>query len=372
MESRLIHLYELGKCLVFGGLFMISNFHKKAIVVFYLITIIFGIISLGFFYVEKPYRVSQVCDPNATSVSDCVITTNSNPTNLMGHFINATIVTGSIFLALSVLAFYDKRKYPEDYAKPAPVLELVDTNVDVLVKTTEPTTYFHGFDYLRVILCIFVVALHTGILGWALFIVPTSGVTSITLKDIVFVNIFYVAVPAFLLLSLFLYVHNMKNKIGYFRKRVVYLVTIYIFWSLIYMGLSDGGITVSKLLDARYIISGGNLLFGLPYFLFDLILLIIITEGLLYVKQKVSERVFLITNAILIGITSLYFVILPVLSTAALPIDPLFIVSGSSLLNYLAYPSIVLLLYHYYSNGYLSKVSWKVYAVWRICNPTVR
>jgi surface polysaccharide O-acyltransferase-like enzyme/cbb3-type cytochrome oxidase subunit 3 len=338
---------------------LISNYHKKAIVVFYLITILLGVISLGFFLIEKPYRVSHPCTDD---LSSCETIINQSPTDLMSVFINLTIVSGVVFLVLSVFAYSDKRKHPEDYAKAAPTLEFIDTLQDA-GKTTEHDIYFHGFDYLRVILCVFVVALHTGLLGWTFFIVPNSHITTIAIEDIVYANVFFVAVPAFLLLSLFLYVHNMKNKIGYFRKRVVYLGTIYIFWSLIYMGMSAGGITGLKLLDIRYIISGGDIVFGLPYFLFDLILLIMVTEVLIYIKNRTSERSFILSNIILIGVSSLYFIVLPFLPTLSLPIDNVFIISGSSILNYLAYPSIVLLLYYSYSKGKLVTISWKIYAL---------
>jgi len=63
-----------------------------------------------------------------------------------------------------------------------------------------------GFDYLRIILCVGVIALHTNI-----FDVPSQyvgGSVNPLFYRIIVYNYFWVCVPLFILLSLFLYCKN--------------------------------------------------------------------------------------------------------------------------------------------------------------------
>jgi len=320
---------------------LITNIHKKAIVVFYTITITLVIILI-WFYFEKPYNILNIIGKESM--------------NLTSSLINLTIIFGWIFLILFGWSFYDKRKYPKDYIKSSIVFPNTISN-------SENISYFYGFDYLRIILCIFVVAMHTGIIGWGAHINPNSGITVITMTDIIFMNIFMVALPLFLFISLFLYIQNSKIKVGYFKNRIIYLGSIYIFWYFIYMSMTENGITFSKIFDIRYLFSGGDLVMGIGYFIFDLLILLIIIESLLYIKQKITDRGFFILNLVIISITLLPFIIIPLFADFSYPIDRIFIVGGASLLNYLSYPSIILLISYYYEKDKFNGLSSKMYAL---------
>jgi hypothetical protein len=82
--------------------------------------------------------------------------------------------------------------------------------------------HVHGFDYARCILAIVVVALHTRVLGMS--------------KNASFVydHFFSLAVPCFMLISLFLFAAKGKVNGRNVARRVERLVLLFIFWSVVY------------------------------------------------------------------------------------------------------------------------------------------
>jgi Acyltransferase family len=137
----------------------------------------------------------------------------------------------------------------------------------------EQNLRFAGFDYLRAIFSIAIVADHTG-----LFILATLFGSS-TLTDVLYANVSYIAVPVFFQISLFLfYLKSEKTGLQYFvQKRIPKLVYLYLFWmtfkilcEILVKGESASikmaTVSIRGFLEA--IVSGGNSPF---YFFFSLL-----------------------------------------------------------------------------------------------------
>ena len=115
---------------------MISDFHRKCIYTFFILTILLGCVSLCMMITEKPYYQKRNCtatnkqlfasqpfDQQITSTADIVCKmekVNGEPSAVLNTIINLTIISGAIFLMLAGLGFVDRRKHTEDYpVKPA-------------------------------------------------------------------------------------------------------------------------------------------------------------------------------------------------------------------------------------------------------------
>jgi len=84
----------------------------------------------------------------------------------------------------------------------------------------------HGFDYLRAISCIFVLAIHTNMSS--LF----SGHKN--LQNIILFNVWDLAVPIFFQVSLILfYINKQKNQNYFLEKRITKIIKLYVFWGII-------------------------------------------------------------------------------------------------------------------------------------------
>lgn len=147
---------------------------------------------------------------------------------------------------------------------------------------------FEGFDYLRAIFSIAIVADHTGLFLLATFL----GISALT--DVLYANFSYVAVPVFFQISLFLfYLKNEKLGLQYFiQKRLSKLVSLYLFWVFVKV-LCDLFInnenwvikvatsSVRGLLEM--IVSGGNSPF---YFFFSLLFITILAKIFILLSSK--------------------------------------------------------------------------------------
>jgi surface polysaccharide O-acyltransferase-like enzyme len=150
---------------------------------------------------------------------------------------------------------------------------------------------FQGFDFLRAIFSIVVVALHSNLFN---LLSSRPGLSSIS--DILILNVGYVAVPVFIQISLFLFFINRK-KFGfqYFsQKRCPKLISLYLFWTIA-KSLFDslfGNFEAARLGVSSFekfigfIISGGYTIF---YFFFCLLFLTTIAELLIYLTNQVGE-----------------------------------------------------------------------------------
>ena len=83
-------------------------------------------------------------------------------------------------------------------------------------------SHVHGFDYARCMLAVLVVALHTRALGLS------------ARADVVYDHFFSLAVPSFMLISLFLFVAKGEVPGRGFVPRVQRLVLLFVFWSAAY------------------------------------------------------------------------------------------------------------------------------------------
>jgi hypothetical protein len=151
---------------------------------------------------------------------------------------------------------------------------------------------FKGFDFLRAIFSIAIVADHAN-----LFTLATIG--SITIwTDLLYANFSYIAVPVFLQISLFLfYLKSEKPEFHkFFRKRIIRLISLYLFWVVTLLLFSlvfkEGSPGISKLatLSVRgwieFIVSGGNSPF---YFFFSLIFLTTLAAILVLFFNKLGN-----------------------------------------------------------------------------------
>jgi hypothetical protein len=148
-------------------------------------------------------------------------------------------------------------------------------------------TYFFGFDYLRAIFCIVVVAWHNSIIGETTR-TYSPGISRIspTIPDIIYFNFFLLAVPVFYQIALILYISNRQERGSeYFFRRMARLLPLFFFWSglMLIFQYFVSGINI-KPYFATYnaaistLVSGGRSLF---YYFFPLIVLTPFTELLL-------------------------------------------------------------------------------------------
>lgn len=162
----------------------------------------------------------------------------------------------------------------------------------VINNLTETTQKFEGFDFLRAIFAIAIVADHTGLFS----IATIGGLASPT--DILYANFSYIAVPVFFQISLFLFYFKGKKVelSSFFQRRIVKLISLYLFWISIFTFLKIlftkglNGITNFDPLSLRsiveFIISGGNSPF---YFFFSLILITTLATLLLFPYKRITN-----------------------------------------------------------------------------------
>jgi hypothetical protein len=118
------------------------------------------------------------------------------------------------------------------------------------------------------------------------------------------------------------------------------------------MTLFNDGISIEKILSLGYITAGGG---AVGYFLFDLIVLVIITEVLVMLKLKAENKIFLMT-------ISIFFILTLFLILFRIPLGELagrygyYILSFMSLINFLPYPFIAVLLSYWYDHDKLKEL----------------
>lgn len=105
------------------------------------------------------------------------------------------------------------------------------------MKTTpNPPNHYAGFDYLRAILSLAVIAIHTNLLtSHGKFSQEEAG---INIFDIVQFNLFFLAVPVFIIISLFLF-YKKSGTPSQDRRRIYQLIILYIFWTSLWILFKD-------------------------------------------------------------------------------------------------------------------------------------
>jgi hypothetical protein len=219
---------------------------------------------------------------------------------------------------------------------------------DIITKYKDGTVYFYGFDYLRILFSLSVVAWHTQLLGAPLS--KTQGThLAPNLTDIIYFNVFLDAVPLFLLVSLFLYIFNRKSKKNYFVKRSKHIFFLYLFWTLVSVALLEKGITLQKLLKVSYILSGADYA---TYFLLEILIMTAIVEVMLQIKPRLKPSYFNFLTIFLLGVSCVITVILSLIDQANIFFKGFsFLLDFYSPLNFLPYPFLAIILYELYSRN---------------------
>jgi hypothetical protein len=163
-----------------------------------------------------------------------------------------------------------------------------------------------GFDFLRAVFSIAIVADHTG-----LFALATVGGSS-TVTNLLYANFSYIAVPVFFQISLFLFCikSTRSSLLPLFKHRIAKLVYLYLAWVIPFILLKtlfvEGSAEIAKLtsLNARgwleFIISGGNSPF---YFFFSLIFLTCLVSLFILISRKIDSASSIVKlNYSLLGI----------------------------------------------------------------------
>lgn len=142
---------------------------------------------------------------------------------------------------------------------------------------------YNGFDYLRVVMSIAVVAWHTG-----LILCSTTGmfgrdarIIKVVISDISNFNLQLLAVPIFYLIALFLTAKKLIKTHNPISERIWKLLYLYVFWSLIWVLYNHGIWWFVNLLSYDFksiirVMLGSD--FGVFYFIHFLIYLTVIVK----------------------------------------------------------------------------------------------
>jgi len=150
-----------------------------------------------------------------------------------------------------------------------------------------------GFDWLRCILCLSVIALHTNIMSVPNQYVGVDPANPLIYRIIVY-NLFWAAVPTFMTLSLFLFLIKRNDNSSYFSGKIKSFFIIYVFWAILerFLVTMNGGFIPSELgpWNIFSVISSHE---NIAYFLFMLLILYVLME-LLYrlMKNKIIKKLF--------------------------------------------------------------------------------
>lgn len=206
-----------------------------------------------------------------------------------------------------------------------------------------------GIDIIKAICIVMVLFWHLQPISGG--ILPYNNYASFLGKEAIrlfYYNITLLAVPTFILISLYLFINKASHIENYWKKRSIRLIQIFLFWVCIQfiLYLLLGG----KLpLPLKTIIPRGGPAIpyigsSMSYFLFILILFTIWT----FLFLKLAEKIKLILSIVIVALSCLYFALSPIYG---LSIDPM------SMKNYFIYIPVA-----YYLQNYKNK-----FVQYRIC-----
>jgi peptidoglycan/LPS O-acetylase OafA/YrhL len=164
-----------------------------------------------------------------------------------------------------------------------------------------PDRAIAGFDYLRAIMALAVVALHSDMFPESILqnrSLPEHA--TLAWGDIIEFNVFALAVPTFIIISIYLFL-NKAPDVVYFRDRLLRLSVLYVFWVSLWIYVERlNTSTLAVVLNPRtilpFLVSGANSLY---YFLFSLLVLTIVA----WCTRRLSRRnlwlLFVTTTALL-------------------------------------------------------------------------
>ena len=140
---------------------------------------------------------------------------------------------------------------------------------------------YPGFDYLRALLALGVIAWHVHLFGTSELFRPGQGThASIEPSDVLNFQVLALAVPTFFLMSMVLFIERVRQRgAPYFQQRLQFVLTLYLGWVALWTVLTWAqpahhfGNLNSTL---HFIVRGG---FSVFWFFFSLLVLIIVAYG---------------------------------------------------------------------------------------------
>lgn len=172
--------------------------------------------------------------------------------------------------------------------------------------------FIFGFDYLRVFLCIAVVALHCNVFNVPNMYSAQDPANPLYYRILLY-NLFWIAVPSFLTVSLFLYFKKSLNDKHYAKKRILKLFAIYFFWGITLLFINNNGYVIGIIGNVKSFYDVILLLisnYNIAYFLFILLAMTILTElFLLFIRKTRFNKlsVFIIYALFLLSLVTLVF-----------------------------------------------------------------
>ncbi len=219
-------------------------------------------------------------------------------------------------------------------------------------------TKIHGFSYLKAFACLAVVATHLFLNFEDCF---NLNQTAIYVFNVLFYNVFLLAVPIFFQISLFLFFFNHNFKEDYFLKRLIKLSSLFLFWTIslsLFRWILHRNFeyplptvralnfsSISSIIQS--ILSANNTPF---YFLISLIILTIFAEYLAKYYERFCANNFLnnknlISNIVLLFASVSLITILPFLIVYGYKIELQWMVSTWNPVNFFPYIFTAYLLY---------------------------
>ncbi len=132
--------------------------------------------------------------------------------------------------------------------------------------TRNRSSYYAGFDYLRAILSLAVIAIHTKVMS-AHGRFSVDELSGINVFDIIHFNLFFLAVPVFFTISLFL-LYKKDEALSKSGRRIYHFFILYVFWTSAWILFKDTRPGDGLADIVIYILRGGKSIF---WFFFSLV-----------------------------------------------------------------------------------------------------
>jgi Acyltransferase family len=200
-------------------------------------------------------------------------------------------------------------------------------NADAL-KPVRRRIFYPGLEYLRILFIVLIAGWHTKVLGQTTFDLHP---TAFNLPSFAYFGFFLLGAPLFFVVSLFLYIQHRRP--GYFAKRLLALAIFWIAWNAISFALlADQGSAYSWIAPST-LLGGG---FGPLYFIFDLIIITIITEFICICRERFKTKKFSFVLYLALVVNLIYLVMTPFILKPGHVVTN-YLLSFQSVLNFLPY-----------------------------------
>jgi hypothetical protein len=196
------------------------------------------------------------------------------------------------------------------------------------IKPVRRRIFYPGLEYLRILFIILIAGWHTKVLGQVTFDLRP---TAINLPSFAYFGFFLLGAPLFFAVSQFLYVEHRRP--GYFAKRLLALAIFWISWNAISFALLANQASAYSWISPTTLLSGG---FGPLYFIFDLIILTIITEIICLCHERFTTRKFTYVLYFVLAMNLIYLVMTPFILKPGHLVSN-YLLSYQNVLNFLPY-----------------------------------